>query len=102
MSQHEAMTRDELMAASRESGLTDPDLGEFMLDYGDAEAGIKRFAALVAAREREACALEADARMENTSVLYPSPPRSSAALCIAAAIRARKWPEDESGVNAVD
>lgn len=32
---------------AREAGLTDPDLGPWMIDYGNAEDAIKRFAALV-------------------------------------------------------
>ncbi|HTH09243.1 MAG TPA: hypothetical protein VMA55_06715 [Acidovorax sp.] len=47
---------DQLIAMAKEAGLTDPDLGDWMTDYGDAQEGITKFAELVAAREREACA----------------------------------------------
>ncbi len=53
-------TDRELLEMAKEAGLTEPDLGDWITDYGDSEASIKRFAALVeakaAAKEREACA----------------------------------------------
>lgn len=45
---------------AKESGLADPDLGASLIDCGRAEDSIKKFAELVAAKEREACAKVAD------------------------------------------
>ena len=50
---------------------------------------LERFAALVAAAEREACAEIADKELDNTMLLTSYPPKSSAAWNIRAAIRAR-------------
>ena len=50
------MTRDDIIKLAREAGLTDPDLGECVTDYGNATESVLRFAALVAQAEREACA----------------------------------------------
>ena len=50
------MTRDDIIRMAHASRLTDPDLGDWMTDYGDAEDAIMKFAALVAAAEREVCA----------------------------------------------
>jgi len=50
---------------------------------------LERFAALVAAHERGACAKLADEQLMNTSALMSMPPKSSAAWNIAIAIRAR-------------
>lgn len=49
----------------------------------------ERFAELVLAAEREACAKVADGELMNTNMLTSYPPKSSAAWNIAAAIRAR-------------
>lgn len=48
---------DEILRMALESGLTDPDLGDWMIDYGYSEEAIKKFADLVAAAERESCAI---------------------------------------------
>ena len=50
------MKREEVIRLAEEAGLTDPDLGGCVTDFGDATDSIHRFAALVAAAEREACA----------------------------------------------
>ena len=50
---------------------------------------LERFANLVAAAEREACARIVDGEMWNCSMLMDNPPKSSAAWNIAVAIRAR-------------
>jgi len=47
---------EDIVRMARESRLTDPDLGDWVTDYGDAENAIMKFAAFVAAAEREACA----------------------------------------------
>jgi hypothetical protein len=49
------MTRDDIIRMAQKAGLTDPDLGECVTDYGDATEGVLRFAELVADAEREAC-----------------------------------------------
>jgi len=49
------MNRDDIIRMAREAGLTDPDLGPWTIDYGDAENAITYFANLVAAAERKAC-----------------------------------------------
>jgi hypothetical protein len=41
---------------AKEAGLTDPDLGPWMIDYGSSEDSIRKFARLVA----EECAKECD------------------------------------------
>lgn len=40
----------EISAMAREAGLTDPSLGEWMIDYGNAKEEIKKFVAIVASR----------------------------------------------------
>lgn len=40
----------EISAMAREAGLTDPSLGEWMIDYGNAKEEIKKFVAIVANR----------------------------------------------------
>ena len=47
------------------------------------------FAKLVAAKEREACAKEADKRLHDYTMLTSNPPQSGAAWSIASAIRER-------------
>jgi len=50
------MTDKDLLRIAHDADLTDPDLGEWMIDYGYSEDQIKKFAELVAAAEREAIA----------------------------------------------
>jgi len=50
---------------------------------------IEAFAKLVAEKEREACAKEADKRLHDYTMLTSNPPQSGAAWSIASAIRAR-------------
>lgn len=64
------MNKDDIIRLAREAGLHDP-----MVFY----AGYERFAALVAAAEREACAKVCDAEASIEGI----------AQCCAAAIRAR-------------
>lgn len=47
------------------------------------------FAEMIAAKEREACAKEADKRLHDFTMLTSNPPQSGAAFSIAQAIRAR-------------
>lgn len=44
------VTRDEVAQMAKDSGLTDPDLGEFRTDYGNAEIAIFKFVALIEAK----------------------------------------------------
>jgi len=46
------MNRDDIIRMAREAGLTDPDLGPWTIDYGDAENAITYFANLVIAAQR--------------------------------------------------
>jgi uncharacterized protein (DUF924 family) len=78
------MTRDDIIRMTREAGL----------DQWDGTSNhfasiMERFAALVAAAEREACAEIADKELDNTMLLTSYPPKSSAAWNIRAAIQAR-------------
>ena len=73
------MTQDEIIRMAREAGF----------EYAVDNERWYRFAALVAAHEREACAKVADGELMNTNMLTSYPPKSSAAWNIAAAIRAR-------------
>ena len=77
------MTQDEIIRMAREAGLV------FGLQMYIDHYQLERFAALVAAHEREACAKVADGELMNTNMLTSYPPKSSAAWNIAAAIRAR-------------
>lgn len=79
------MSRDkDLLRMAKESGLTDPDLGDWMIDYGRAEDSIKKFAELVATKEREACAQIADDAADSIG-----PVELDVGAAVAAAIRAR-------------
>jgi hypothetical protein len=80
------MTRDDIIKLAREAGMAfQPGLGVAMAD----EQKLERFAALVAAAEREACAKEA----ENRTLLDDSNARRigyyTARDSIASCIRAR-------------
>lgn len=50
------MTEKDILRMAHDAELTDPELGEWMVDYGYSKDQIKKFAELVAAAEREACA----------------------------------------------
>lgn len=50
------MTEKDILRMAHDAELTDSDLGEWMVDYGYSKDQIKKFAELVAAAEREACA----------------------------------------------
>ena len=79
------MTQQEIIRMAREAGL----LEESEAWVSPHQEAMERFAALVAAHEREACAKVADGELMNTNMLTSYPPKSSAAWNIAAAIRAR-------------
>ena len=75
------MSQDEIIAMAQRAGY--PHVG---LNWNDQEqAFLMRFAALVAEREREACALVADAT-------FRGKPGQSVNLAVADAIRARGTP----------
>lgn len=79
------MTRDDIIRmakqAAEETGTLVP------TEWNDPL--LERFAALVAAAEREACVAIAEKEFGNTAMLLSLPPKSSAAWNIWAAIRAR-------------
>lgn len=63
------MTDKDLLRMAHDADLTDPDLGEWMIDYGYSKEAIKKFAALVAAAEREACAKVCEEMHDHYSAL---------------------------------
>jgi hypothetical protein len=77
------MTKDDIIRMARAAGLERDGYWEFDMQR------LERFAALVIAVEREACAALADAQRSNTNVLLSYPTQSSAAYNIGIAIRAR-------------
>ena len=50
------MTQDDIIRMAREAGLGDPDVRVGFIFFQPGADGLERFAALVAAAEREACA----------------------------------------------
>lgn len=80
------MTREDIIRLAREADIDPYDMCE---DHRIAENNLERFAALVAAHEREECANIADNNRYNTEMLTSLPLQSGAARSIAAAIRAR-------------
>jgi hypothetical protein len=84
------MTREDIIRWAREV----EDYADTIYQKGEYHPGWlevrdQRFAALVAAAEREACAKIADSQIENTAILLVNPGKSAAAWDIANAIRAR-------------
>ena len=78
------MNRDDIIRMAREAH------GPITGQWWDMDvAALDRFAALVAAAEREECAALADAQRSNVNVLLSYPEQSSAAYNIGVAIRAR-------------
>lgn len=82
------MTREDLIPLIEEAVICHSNSNPFDFRLLTIEA-VERFAALVAAAEREACAEIADKELDNTMLLTSYPPKSSAAWNIRAAIRAR-------------
>lgn len=82
------MSREEIIRMAREAGICIANSILLPAPNGEVEA-LERFAALVAAAEREACAKIADSQIENTAILLVNPGKSAAAWDIANAIRAR-------------
>jgi hypothetical protein len=92
------MTREDIIRMADEAGFfvqTAEQLREKTADVFFGLSGdpvyneLERFAALVAAAEREACAKIADSQIKNTAILTVYPGKSAAAWDIANAIRAR-------------
>ena len=84
------MTREDIIRMAREA----EDYADTIYEKGEYHPGWvevrdQRFAALVAAAEREACAKIADSQIKNTAILTVNPGKSAAAWDIANAIRAR-------------
>jgi hypothetical protein len=83
------MTREEIAEMANEAGISTG----FVLHIPKWDKAtwlfMRRFAVLVAKKEREECAKLADSELRNTTMLSALPPQSSAAWNIAAAIRAR-------------
>jgi hypothetical protein len=79
------MTQDEIIEMARQVGVnaTGNEYWPFFIEELEA------FAKLVAEKEREACAKEADKRLHDYTMLTSNPPQSGAAWSIASAIRAR-------------
>jgi hypothetical protein len=71
------VTQDETIELARQAGI---------VVTGDA---VLKLCQLVAEKEREACAKEADKRLHDYTMLTSNPPQSGAAWSIASAIRAR-------------
>ena len=80
------MKNKEIIEMADECGLA----GYFELD-GDSvgQLMVTAFAKLVAEKEREACAKEADKRLYDFTMLTSNPPQNGSAWSIASAIRAR-------------
>jgi len=80
------MNREDVLRMAREAGLTDPDLGDWMTDYGHSEVAIKKFAAAIrsATKEEDAGICEQEATFSGEGK------KDAAALNCADAIRASK------------
>ncbi len=81
------MTKEEILKMAKQSGFER--LGHDDCDYVCYPDEIEAFATLIAEKEREACAKEADKRLHDYTMLTSNPPQSGAAWSIASAIRAR-------------
>jgi hypothetical protein len=79
------MTQEDIIRMAREAGFCQEHINIWMCTGED----IKRFAALVRADEREACAKIAYGQLLNTNALLTAPMQSSAAYQIGVSIRAR-------------
>ena len=81
------MTQDEIIAMAREAGFDMSRLPSIRAAnvYGEVNDELARFAALVAAKEREACALVCDAKAHEVRLWC----NESNVIACAAAIRAR-------------
>ena len=82
------MTQDEIIEMAKQSGFSLTHSGLVKLWLANSK-DLEAFAKLVAEKEREACAKEADKRLHDYTMLTSNPPQSGAAWSIASAIRAR-------------
>jgi hypothetical protein len=83
------MTREDILRFAHLSKITNPDDGQIKFGQPTAKC-LEQFANLVAAAEREACALIADEEFGSTLMIGDAHPKHSSAWRIAAAIRGRK------------
>ena len=83
------MNRDDILRFAYLSKITNPDDGQIKFGQPTAKC-LEQFANLVAAAEREACALIADEEFGSTLMIGDAHPKHSSAWRIAAAIRGRK------------
>jgi hypothetical protein len=83
------MTREDVLRFAHLSKITNPDDGQIKFGQPTAKC-LEQFANLVAAAEREACALIADEEFGSTLMIGDAHPKHSSAWRIAAAIRGRK------------
>jgi hypothetical protein len=84
------MTQDEIIETAREAGGSDVGGPGWTTWVGTQSTEfLERFAHLVAAKEREACAKIADSHLFNTNALLTAPMQSSAAYQIGVSIRER-------------
>ena len=86
------MTPKEIIRVAQEAGFViwSDTSRKGMVDWAcEYDTELERFAALIAAHEREACAKLADGELMNINMLTSYLPKSSAAWNIAAAIRGR-------------
>ena len=81
------MTKEDIIELARRAGFER--LGHTAEDWVCHFEDIEEFTKLVAKKEREACAKEADKRLHDYTMLTSKPPQSGAAWSIASAIRAR-------------
>jgi hypothetical protein len=87
-----AVTQDEIIEMAKQAGLMADGEMWFSPTYGSGDvhiAHLETFGKLVAEKEREACAKEADKRLYDFTMLTSNPPQNGAAWSIASAIRAR-------------
>jgi len=75
------MTQNEIIEIAKQAG--------FEEHQAKFDTRFEPFAKLIAEKEREACAKEADKRLYDYTMLTSNPPQSGAAWSIASAIRAR-------------
>ena len=80
------MDREEIIRMAREAGLGDTGVREGFIFFQPGTDGLERFAALVAAHEREACAKVCEILEAEDDSFYAE---FSGAIDCAAAIRAR-------------
>jgi hypothetical protein len=81
------MTQDEIIEMAKQTGYSECHMTTE--PCGKSLIFLEAFAKLVAEKEREACAKEADKRLYDFTMLTSNPPQNGSAWSIASAIRAR-------------